>query len=316
MPGNFCTFCKINCGPRDRSCPNCLRPFSSGGGNSSSKSRIEPGDKSRTPSENTQLVESFNQNLGILVLGFLIFLLVGVFALLAISSDSGHGEYMFKKLLPRTVWIMTNKSGGSGALISLEKKLVITNNHVIAGNTDAIVFFPRYSSLGVLVTKPMDYVNNRDAAIPAKVVYTNPEKDIAFLELASVPVDAKEMFRNQRSPEVGSKVFVLGQSGINFTTPNEISGTLWRISIGTVRQVYDKEIPYKQFPLVKAKIAETQTATNNGDSGGPVVNDRGNLVAIVTGNDGTSNGVDYNIDITEINKCLESYLKSTIKTNP
>ena len=136
------------------------------------------------------------------------------------------------------------------------------------------------------------------------------------MELASVPVDAKEMFRNQRSPEVGSKVFVLGQSGINFTTPNEISGTLWRISIGTVRQVYDKEIPYKQFPLVKAKIAETQTATNNGDSGGPVVNDRGNLVAIVTGNDGTSNGVDYNIDITEINKCLESYLKSTIKTNP
>ena len=314
MPGNFCTFCKINCGPRDRSCPNCLRPFSSGGGNSSSKSRIEPGDKSRTPSENTQLIESFNQNLGILVLGFLIFLLVGVFALSIISSDSGHGEVMFKKLLPRTAWIMTKNDCGSGCLISSEKKLVITNNHVIAGNTEAVVFFPRYS-LKVLDTKPMDYVNNRDAAIPAKVVYTNPEKDIAFLELASVPEDAKEMFRAQRSPEVGSKVFVLGQSGINFT-PNEISGTLWRISIGTVRQVYDKEIQYKQLPLVKAKITETQTATNKGDSGGPVVNDRGDLVAIVTGGDGASNGVDYNIDITEINKCLEAYLKNTIKANP
>ena len=315
MPGNFCTFCKINCGPRDRSCPNCLRPFSSGGGNSSSKSRIEPGDKSRTPSENTQLIESFNQNLGILVLGFLIFLLVGVFALSIISSDSGHGEDMFKKLLPRTVWINTKTGTGSGSLISVEKKLIITNNHVIAGTSEIEVFFPRYS-LKVLDTNPMNYFKNRDAAIPAKVVYTNPEKDIAFLELASVPEDAKEMFRSQRSPEVGSKVFVLGQSGIKFTTPNEISGTLWRISIGTVRQVYDKEIQYKQFPLVKAKIAETQTATNKGDSGGPVVNDRGNLVAIVTGNDGTSNGVDYNIDITEINKCLEAYLKSTIKTNP
>lgn len=312
MPGNFCTFCKINCGPRDRSCPNCLRPFSSADGNS--KMPLGFSAKSRTSPENTNLVQSFNQNAGILILGGLIFLLIGVFALLTISSDSGHGEDMFKKLLPRTAWIRTNKGCGSGCLISSEKKLVITNNHVIAGNTDAIVFFPKYS-LGVLVTKPMDYVNNRDAAIPAKVVYANPEKDIAFLELASVPDDAKEMFRTQRSPEVGSKVFVLGQSGINFT-PTEISGTLWRISIGTVRQVYDKEIHYKQLPLVKAKITETQTATNKGDSGGPVVNDRGDLVAIVTGGDGTSNGVDYNIDITEINKCLEAYLKSINKANP
>jgi len=275
---------------------------------------LEFNTKNRTPPENAKFIQSFNQNVGILILGLLVFLLVCAFALLTISSDSGHGEDMFKKLLPRTVWITTNKNGGSGALINLEKKLVITNNHVIAGDKEAIVFFPKYS-LGVLVTKPMDYVRNRDAAIPAKVVYSNPEKDIAFLELASVPEDAKEMFRTQRSPEVGSKVFVLGQSGINFT-PNEISGTLWRLSVGTVRQVYDKEIQYKQLPLVKAKITETQTATNKGDSGGPVVNDRGDLVAIVTGGDGASNGVDYNIDITEINKCLEAYLKSTIKANP
>ena len=312
MSGNYCNFCNISSGPRDRSCPNCMRPFSSA--NRNSKPPLELGAKNRIPPENTKLIQSFNQNVGILILGFLIFLLVGAFALLTVSSDSGHGEDMFKKLLPRTVWIKTNKSGGSGALISLEKKLVITNNHVIAGNTEATVFFPKYS-LGVLVTKPMDYVNNRDAAIHSKVVYANPEKDIAFLELSSVPEDAKEMFRTQRSPEVGSKVFVLGQSGINFTS-NEITGTLWRISIGTVRQVYDKEIKYKQLPLVKAKITETQTATNKGDSGGPVVNDRGDLVAIVTGGDGASNGVDYNIDITEINKCLEAYLKSTIKANP
>ena len=309
MSGNHCKFCNISSGPRDQSCPNCMRPFSSA--NRNSKPPLELGAKNRILPENTKLIQSFNQNVGILILGFLIFILVGAFALLTISSDSGHGEDMFKKLLPRTVWIKTNKSG---ALISLEKKLVITNNHVIEGNTEATVFFPKYS-LGVLVTKPMDYVRNRDAGIPAKVVYTNPEKDIAFLELASVPEDAKEMFRTQRSPEVGSKVFVLGQSGINFT-PNEISGTLWRISIGTVRQVYDKEIQYKQLPLVKAKITETQTATNKGDSGGPVVNDRGDLVAIVTGGDGASNGVDYNIDITEINKCLEAYLKNTIKANP
>ena len=312
MSGNYCNFCNISFGSRDRSCPNCLRPFSSA--NRNLKTPLELGKEKRSPSENTKLIQSFNQNSGILILGFLVFILVGTFALLSISSDSGHGEDMFKKLLPRTTWIMTKNGCGSGCLISSEKKLVITNNHVIAGNSEAVVFFPRYS-LKVLDTNPMDYVRNRDAAIPAKVVYNNPEKDIAFLELASVPADAKEMFRTQRSPEVGSKVFVLGQSGINFT-PNEITGTLWRISIGTVRQVYDKEIKYKQLPLVKAKITETQTATNKGDSGGPVVNDRGDLVAIVTGADGTSNGVDYNIDITEINKCLEAYLKSTIKVNP
>lgn len=314
MRKNFCPFCNINCSPGARNCPDCFRSLSTSSSNSTSKNIFGGGGKRLDNSENQQLAQIFDQNSVLLILGFFVFLLVGIFALLTISTDSGRGEDMFKKLLPRTVWIMTKNSSGSGCLLDFDKKLVITNNHVVAGNSDLVVFFPKYS-LKVLDTKPEDYVKNRDAAIPAKVVYTNPQKDIAFLELASVPMDAKEMLRSQRSPEVGSKVFVLGQSGINFLQ-NGISGTLWRMSIGTIRQISDKEIRYKNFPYVRVKIIETQTATNKGDSGGPVVNDRGSLVAIVTGGDETSIGVDYNIDITEINKCFDDYLKNIKMANP
>ena len=64
MSGNYCNFCNISSGPRDRSCPNCMRPFSSA--NRNSKPPLELGAKNHIPPENTKLIQSFNQNLGIL----------------------------------------------------------------------------------------------------------------------------------------------------------------------------------------------------------------------------------------------------------
>ena len=61
---------------------------------------------------------------------------------------------------------------------------------------------------------------------------------------------------------------------------------MWVYSSGTIRAVYEKGWANRiGTALVKrhARVAETQLPINHGDSGGPVVNDRCELVAVVTG---------------------------------
>jgi tetratricopeptide (TPR) repeat protein len=58
------------------------------------------------------------------------------------------------------------------------------------------------------------------------------------------------------------------------------SGALWVYSSGTVRQVYRRQMRYAGGQVVEARVIETQVPINPGDSGGPVVNGRGELVGV------------------------------------
>ena len=48
------------------------------------------------------------------------------------------------------------------------------------------------------------------------------------------------------------------------------------------------------------KVVETQSPTNHGDSGGPVVNDRGEIVGVVQGGKLNANLLHYFIDVSEV----------------
>src|SRR5262249_54921257 len=79
----------------------------------------------------------------------------------------------------------------------------------------------------------------------------------------------------EQDPRPGDRVHSIGNPGA--------SDALWVYSAGTVRQVYRKEWRYRSGPVHAARVVETQAAINPGDSGGPVVNDAGELVAVVSG---------------------------------
>src|SRR5438309_390239 len=68
---------------------------------------------------------------------------------------------------------------------------------------------------------------------------------------------------------------------------------------GTARQVYHKKFAVGKDEnkfVIDARIVETQTPTNPGDSGGPVVNEQGELVAV---NDS------HNINAQLVNNCID-----------
>ena len=87
---------------------------------------------------------------------------------------------------------------------------------------------------------------------------------------------------------------------------------LWVYSSGTVRQIYQRNqtLPgFKNLTVKRFQCVETQSPLNPGDSGGPVVNDSGELIAVndsITVSDkGNVSLRSFAIDVHEVRDFLE-----------
>lgn len=143
---------------------------------------------------------------------------------------------------------------GSGFFISKDG-YIVTNNHVIADVVDNKS--SSYSKLYIKVGK------DTDAKIPAKVIGWDPEVDLALLK---TEVEAPYVFKlgSSEDLEVGDKVFAIGSPiGLERTLTSGIVSSVDRklFSLGDVMQI--------------------DAAVNAGNSGGPCIDENGNVQAIV-----------------------------------
>src|SRR5262249_18830655 len=156
---------------------------------------------------------------------------------------------------------------GSGALIDRDEQLLVTNYHVVTNEASAIVFFPAFDPKSKeLITSPEWYMkeeNRRRVAVPGTPVYRDQKRDLALIKLAHVPPGVPPVPLLPRSAKVAENVHSIGSSGA-------FEGTLWRYTYGAVRQVYEKELRFKD-QTVHCWMIETNAPTNKGDSGGPIV---------------------------------------------
>ncbi|MDB5311490.1 MAG: hhoA 2 [Gemmataceae bacterium] len=223
------------------------------------------------------------------------------------------GEQVNQRLLKSTVFItLTDKGGGgrvtscgSGFLVHKSRGLVVSNYHVVEESQQVNVYFPAFGPQGDLITDPAHYIKNSvDLLISGKVVGRDPRVDLALVELERVPDEAVGLPLAVKPAVAGSTVYSLGASGVKF--PN-FSGTLWRLSTGTVRGRYKDSMNYKGGQKVEAMLLETQKPSNPGDSGGPTVNDRGELVAVVAAGDLRADLVEKDIDLSEVKVYLTAF---------
>jgi HEAT repeat protein len=196
---------------------------------------------------------------------------------------------------------------GSGSLIDRDRKLVVTNFHVIMHQNSVFrVFFPAYDGKD-LITKAPHYISNIDTlGIPARVVHFDNTRDLALLELERLPPNVKAIPLAPKSASRAQHVHSIGASGVDIKTAK---GALWKYVTGTVSNLYKDEVKFKEFVL-NAWILETQSATNPGDSGGPMVNDSAQLVAVVQGGNVSKANLDYNVDVREVRQVLQVYFAS------
>jgi serine protease DegQ len=169
-------------------------------------------------------------------------------------------------------------SAGSGVVFDAPQGLIVTNYHVIANAVEMTVML----------------IDGRE--LPAKLVGTDAETDLAIIKvqadnLTALPLDGSDRI------EVGDFVFAVGDPlHLGQTVTSGIVGGLHRRNVGVAR--------YQDF-------IQTDAAIYPGNSGGALVNGRGDLVGINTafvrpGRD--NSGVAFAIPITLVRSVVEEIL--------
>ena len=227
---------------------------------------------------------------------------VGVCCCLSASAVPVQADStVYATALPSTVWVLSKTGGetssGTGVLIDLEKKLVITNFHVVGEARAAVIFFPDFKDEKAVVTRKHYLDNVKTLGIKGRVLSVDRKRDLALVELDRVPEGAVAITMAAESGEPGQDVESIGNPGT--------SDALWVYTSGTIRSVYQKTFRTGAGEH-DFKVVETQAPINSGDSGGPVLNSKGELVAIAQAIAPNARLVSYSVDISEVRTFLAS----------
>jgi tetratricopeptide (TPR) repeat protein len=239
------------------------------------------------------------------------------FSLLWIGATSGPAAEqerpsasIYQQALRSAAWVQVFdnrqlRKTGTGFLVDRSRKLVVTNQHVVDNHESVEVVFPLYQS-GAVIADKKDYIRY-DRPIRGWVLATDPKRDLAVIEVEVVPHAATALKLAADSLCPGEHVQLIGNPGS--------SELLWAHNEGTVHQVVSRKLEDgRNHRILDALLVEIRTRTSviPGYSGGPAVNDRGELVGVATMSNPAADWA-WCVDISEIKDVLRmvvSYPKS------
>jgi S1-C subfamily serine protease len=221
----------------------------------------------------------------------------------AAEAQQADPEKVYAGLIKSTAWVISGSVTGTGSLIDGEKRLIVTNHHVVGDNAVVDVLFPMFDKNGRVIAERASYLKSAKRH-RGRVVARDPRRDLAVIQLAEVPAGVAVLPMAAESPAPGARVHSIGNPSV--------SGALWVYTSGAVRQVYKRSFRLRDGREVEARVVETQSPINSGDSGGPVVNDKGELVAIVQSYEGNdARLVSTFIDVSELKGLLSGGISET-----
>ena len=195
---------------------------------------------------------------------------------------SFNDREIYERLLHSVVWIsmkdgMGNEFTGSGGVIHVKHRLIITNRHVVEDALTVQVVFPQRDSQKQLITNKGYYrtLLREEKSLRAVVLWRDKELDLAVLQLEredSLPPDTQAIKLARRAAREAERVVSVGNPGV--------SDAVWVFSSGHVRSRVFKKYRLSQDQFVSAMSLETDVPINQGDSGSPLVNDQGQMVAV------------------------------------
>ena len=198
-------------------------------------------------------------------------------------------EKVYAKTVKSTVWIVARKSTGSGILIDKKNRLVVTNEHVVGEEKTVTIFFP-HDANGRYAAQRKHYMDRiKTLGIKGKILATDEQRDVAIVQLERLPKDV-EAIAIGKPAQPGAEVHSIGN-------PSD-SDALWVYTSGQVRANY-----YRIFSTSKRhrmQVLETQSPINPGDSGGPIVNNKSELVGISQSFSTKGRLISHGVDISEI----------------
>lgn len=182
-----------------------------------------------------------------------------------------------------TAIVQSGDGWGSGAFISADGWL-LTNYHVIASVAQKAASAGNVGTLEVITAHMIDGKLKPRPALKATLYRADPTLDLALLKLDVLPADLKEMpcFKLGTQVQDGEDCFVIGSQN---------NGPAWWLRSGTVSQQFDFPEDLSQGAAGKsssggaidrsrATVIVTDTRISPGDSGGPLLNAKGELIGL------------------------------------
>ncbi|AVH58873.1 MULTISPECIES: S1C family serine protease [Streptomyces] len=174
------------------------------------------------------------------------------------TATADDPKEIFEKVAPATVQVVGSVSSGTGIIYDAEQGLILTNAHVVAGETALKV---RIGDRG---------------PVPVRLLGSDPCEDLAVLKLSTPEEDLKQVeFGDSRELKQGDEVTAIG-----YPSAGGDVGSQKAVLTNGVVQVPDvAETGNLSQPDLPSTIQHSATL-NAGNSGGPLLNDRAQLVGI------------------------------------
>ena len=193
-------------------------------------------------------------------------------------------EDIFNNYSKNVVFIGNRKRGnihgiGSGVIINHKGIKIITNWHVIQDAENISVWLKPNKMVDE------NFLIRHHDSYEAKVISVDKKKDLALLEVASLPTNISTIkFGKYNDIKIGETLFAIGHP----------EGLLWSFNNGMVSQIRPKyKWRYKSSNHF-ANVIQIQVPINPGNSGGPLFNKNNELVGI---NTFTSEGENLNFAV-------------------
>ena len=191
-------------------------------------------------------------------------------------SYEDFGPSVAEKVLPSVVGIQvhytvnsifggtgTATASGSGIIISSDG-YILTNNHVVS-NTDSTSTNSFYQVSEANSVKVYLY-GDAETAYDAKIIGTDAETDLAIIKIEKDGLPAAEL-GNSDELKIGEWVMAIGNPlGLNYS-----------VSTGVVSAV-NREVTDSDG--IEYTLIQTDAAINQGNSGGALVNSKGQVIGI------------------------------------
>lgn len=227
--------------------------------------------------------------------------LITAIMMLPLTASAGDfpAKEVYSKYSPSVVVVRAVREGGAGSVgtgsIISKEGLVITNAHVIIDKeTDN-----PYSKIGVF-TKPPKGTSSEDMNkyYDVQVLKYDIPLDLAVLKIKGFDQRPEIVeFTNPDDISVGEEVVAIGHPE---------SGGFWTLTYGRI------STEVRNFQNVQGKdMYQTDTSVNRGNSGGPLLDRRGYMVAVNSNiarqsGDGLAiTGINYSIKSSVVKKWLD-----------
>jgi S1-C subfamily serine protease len=215
---------------------------------------------------------------------------IHVFALILVAAPAvcrADAPEVFRATLPATVWVVDSVHGysGSGAVIDMDQRLIVTAAHVVEGSKDVMIFFPAFNSSGKLIDDRKIYLKAENLRVLAArryettghVIAVNRTHDLALIQVRTLSKTARALSLATTAPERGAPLYYVGHPA---------NRPLWSCALGELDRIATFEWTPEGAPEpIHASAVVFFGQVWNGNSGGPVVNARHELVGILSSGD-------------------------------